>query len=120
MKENRNRIVVVIVIVVLLLIGVGCAVSYEGYTKKKEYIMDRVIHRFFLPDGVWYDFVTGKKFPGGKEYISFFKDEDYPVFAKTGAIIPLAVLDEDNLNKLADACYEQEIFNIENLMGLFN
>ena len=36
MKENRNRIVVVIVIVVLLLIGVGCAVSYEGYTKKKE------------------------------------------------------------------------------------
>jgi lysine-N-methylase len=26
---------------------------------------------------------------------------------------------EDNLNKLADACYEQEIFNIENLMGLF-
>ena len=67
-------------------------------TKKKEYIMDRVIHRFFLPDGVWYDFVTGKKFPGGKEYISFFKDEDYPVFAKTGAIIPMAVLDEEHLN----------------------
>lgn len=58
-------------------------------TKKKEYIMDRVIHRFFLPDGVWYDFVTGKKFPGGKEYISFFKDEDYPVFAKAGSIITL-------------------------------
>lgn len=36
MKENRNRIFVVIVRVVLLLIGVGCAVSYEGYTKKKE------------------------------------------------------------------------------------
>ena len=51
--------------------------------------MNRSIHRFFLPDGIWYDFVTGKKFPGGKEYISFFKDEDYPVFAKAGSIITL-------------------------------
>jgi hypothetical protein len=51
--------------------------------------MNRVIHKFFLPDGMWYDFVTGKKFPGGKEYISFFKDEDYPVFAKAGSIITL-------------------------------
>ena len=57
--------------------------------KKKDYVMNRVIHKFFLPDGVWYDFVTGKKFPGGKEYISFFKDEDYPVFAKAGSIIPM-------------------------------
>ena len=39
--------------------------------KKKDYVMNRVIHKFFLPDGMWYDFVTGKKFPGGKEYISF-------------------------------------------------
>ena len=57
--------------------------------KKKDYVMNRSIHRFFLPDGIWYDFVTGKKFPGGKEYISFFKDEDYPVFAKAGSIITL-------------------------------
>ncbi|MBR1717976.1 MAG: DUF5110 domain-containing protein [Bacilli bacterium] len=57
--------------------------------KKKDYVMNRAIHKFFLPDGVWYDFVTGKKFPGGKEYISFFKEEDYPVFAKAGSIIPM-------------------------------
>ena len=57
--------------------------------KKKDYVMNRSIHRFFLPDGMWYDFVTGKKFPGGKEYISFFRDEDYPVFAKAGSIITL-------------------------------
>lgn len=57
--------------------------------KKKDYIMNRSIHKFFLPDGMWYDFVTGKKFPGGKEYVSFFKDEDYPVFAKAGSIITL-------------------------------
>lgn len=57
--------------------------------RKKDYVMNRSIHKFFLPDGMWYDFVTGKKFPGGKEYISFFRDEDYPVFAKAGSIITL-------------------------------
>lgn len=54
---------------------------------KKETLMNRVIHRFFIPEGTWYDFVTGKKFPGGRNYVSFFKDEDYPVFAKSGGII---------------------------------
>ena len=64
--------------------------------RKKDYVMNRVIHRFYLPTGTWYDYVTGKKFPGGKEYISFFKDEDYPVFAKSGSIIPLG--NNDNIN----------------------
>lgn len=59
-------------------------------TKKKDYTMNRSIHRMYIPDGVWYDFVTGKKFPGGKDYVGFFKDQDYPVFAKAGAIIPMA------------------------------
>ena len=50
----------------------------------------------YMPDGIWYDFFTGKKFPGGKNYVSFFKDQDYPVFAKTGAIIPFG--NQDDLN----------------------
>ena len=58
--------------------------------------MNRVIQKFYLPEGLWYDFVTGKKFPGGHKYVSFFKDEDYPVFAKAGAIIPMA--NNKNLN----------------------
>ena len=58
--------------------------------------MNRSIHKFFLPDGMWYDFVTGKKFPGGKNYISFFKEEDYPVFAKAGSIITLGKNQELN------------------------
>ncbi len=62
---------------------------------QKNYIMNRVIHKFYLPDGVWYDYVTGKKFPGGREYVSFFRDQDYPVFVKAGAIIPLG--DNGNL-----------------------
>jgi len=56
---------------------------------RKDYVMDRVLHNFYIPEGTWYDFVTGKKFPGGKNYITFFRDEEFPVFAKSGAIIPM-------------------------------
>ncbi len=57
---------------------------------KKDKVMNRTVHRFFIPDGSWYDFITGKKFPGNKKYVSFFKEEDYPVFAHAGSIIPLS------------------------------
>ena len=65
---------------------------------KKDPTMERTIHRMFIPAGTWYDFVTGKKFPGNKEYISFFKEQDYPVFARAGAIIPMGY--NDNINDL--------------------
>ncbi len=57
---------------------------------KKDFLINRSIHRFYLPDGIWYDFKNGKKFIGNKNYVSFFKEEDYPVFVKQGGIIPLA------------------------------
>ncbi len=57
---------------------------------QKDPIMNRTIHRFFVPDGTWYDLVTGKKFPGNKKYVSFFKESDYPVFAHSGSIIPFS------------------------------
>ncbi len=65
-------------------------------TNKKDYIMNRTIHKFFVPDGVWYNFMTGKKFMGGKKHVSFFKEQDYPVFVKAGGIIPLGY--NDNIN----------------------
>jgi len=65
---------------------------------KKDYIMNRTIHKFFLPDGVWYNFLTGKKFPGGKKYVSFFKEQEYPVFVKAGGIIPLGY--NENINDI--------------------
>lgn len=65
----------------------------------KEPVMNRVVHNFYLPKGIWYDFVTGKKFVGGKNYISFFRDEDYPVFASSGAIIPMSNTEKlENIN----------------------
>ena len=70
-------------------------------TDPKDDVMNRVVHRVFLPNGIWYDFKTGKKFIGGNRYVTFYKDEDYPVYAKTGAIIPIAKINQDNINDIS-------------------
>ena len=75
----------------------GTELFVSPITRKKDEIMNRVVQRIYLPKGTWYDFRTGKKFPGNKRYIAFYKDEDYPVFAKAGSIIPLAFFDK-NIN----------------------
>ncbi len=62
---------------------------------KKEDIMKRTIHHFYMPEGVWYDFYSGKRFPGPDNYVSFFKEQQYPVFAKAGSIIPFG--ENDNI-----------------------
>ena len=62
-------------------------------TEKKEPTINRTIHKFYMPDGIWYNFLTGKKFPGDKNYVSFFKEEEYPCFVKAGGIIPLGYND---------------------------
>mgnify|MGYP004517062815 FL=1 len=64
-------------------------------TKPKDMTMNRSIERIFLPDGVWYDFKTGKKFVGNKRYVTFYKEDEYPIFAKAGSIVPLANLSDD-------------------------
>lgn len=67
----------------------GSELLISPITSPKDPLMNRVIHKLYLPEGMWYDFNTGKKFPGGRSYVSFFRDEDYPVFAKSGSIIPM-------------------------------
>lgn len=80
---------------------------------KKDMLINRTIHKFYLPEGVWYDFKTGKKFPGNKQYVSFFRDEDFPVFAKRGAIIPLDSTDKPNFTGIPETL-ELHIFPGEN------
>lgn len=67
---------------------------------KKNPIMNRTIHKFYLPDGVWYEFTTGKRYQGNKKYVSFYKEEDYPIFAKKGSIIPLS--NKSNINNTSN------------------
>ena len=77
---------------------------------KKDELINRTIHRVFIPEGTWYDFMTGKKFPGNKQYISFYREEDYPIFVKKGGIIPLTKnVKENNFTGNPDS-FEIHIF----------
>lgn len=87
----------------------GSELFISPITTKKDIIMNRTVQRIFLPNGIWYDFKTGKKFAGGKRYVTFYEDEDYPVFAKQGTIIPLNILNKDNYNN-TDNPKELEIY----------
>ena len=79
-------------------------------TKPKNVVMNRSIERVFLPKGIWYDFKNGKKFIGNKRYVVFYKEEEYPMFAKAGAIIPLANLDENINNTNPPRSMEINVF----------
>lgn len=80
----------------------GSELLVAPITTRKDVIMNRTIHRFYLPEGVWYDFITGKKFIGNKKYVAFYKDEDYPVFARKGSIIPLSLNSDNNTSNPTD------------------
>lgn len=69
----------------------GSSMLVIPITKKKNTVMNRVVQRMFIPEGIWYEFESGKKYLGNKYYMSFYKDEDYPVFCKEGSIIPLSL-----------------------------
>ena len=86
---------------------------------KKDVLINRTIHKFFIPEGIWYDFKTGKKFPGNKEYISFFRDEDYPVFVKRGAIIPLNDTRQPNFTGNPDSLEIQVFPGESNTFNLY-
>lgn len=75
----------------------GTELFVAPITSPKDRVMNRAVERIFLPKGTWYDFKTGKKYLGNKRYILFYKDEDYPVFARDGSIVCMADL-EKNMN----------------------
>ncbi|ANH84057.1 hypothetical protein A8C56_18680 [Niabella ginsenosidivorans] len=57
-----------------------CAPFIDGASSRKVY----------LPAGTWYDFNTGKKYQGGKEYAISMSLDQIPMFVKDGTILPLA------------------------------
>lgn len=78
----------------------GSELLVAPIVNKKDPVMNRTIHRFYLPEGMWYEFTTGKKYVGNKKYISFYKEEDYPIFARRGSIIPLS--NKSNVNNTSN------------------
>lgn len=88
----------------------GSSFLVAPITEPKDEIMNRSVEKIFLPKGIWYDFKTGKKFMGNKRYTTFYKDEDYPVFVKSGSIIPLAILPENINDTNSPKAMEIQIF----------
>ena len=72
----------------------GSSMLVSPIVKLNDPLINRTIQRFYIPEGIWYDFKTGKKFVGNKKYVSFYKIEDYPVFVKAGGIIPLSGIND--------------------------
>lgn len=75
----------------------GSRIMISPIIKMKNIEMDRVVQKIFIPEGVWYDYFSGKKFIGNKYYTCFYRIDDYPIFVKEGSIIPLS-LDNDTGN----------------------
>ena len=80
----------------------GSELFISPITTKVDDLMQRVVERTFIPNGLWYEFKSGKKVPGGKVYRLFYKESDYPVFAKSGAIIPLMEIDPKRYNYIGN------------------
>ena len=91
----------------------GSKIMISPIIKKKNLEMNRVVQRVFIPNGIWYDYSSGKKFVGNKYYVGFYRDEDYPIFVKEGSIIPMSL--DDNTNNPINM--EIQIFPAEN--GLY-
>ncbi|MBQ8219288.1 MAG: DUF5110 domain-containing protein [Bacilli bacterium] len=91
----------------------GSKIMISPIIKRKNIAMNRVVQRIFIPNGVWYEYVSGKKYSGNKYYTGFYKDEDYPIFIKEGSIIPMSL--DENTNVPINM--EFQIFPAEN--GLY-
>lgn len=46
-------------------------------------------HKFYLPEGQWYEWCSGSMLEGGREYERTYALDEYPMFVKAGAIIPM-------------------------------
>ncbi len=91
----------------------GSRIMISPIVKRNNTEMNRVVQRIFVPNGIWYDYSSGKKFVGNNYYVNFYKNEDYPIFIKEGSIIPMSL----DMNTECPKNMEVQIFPAEN--GLY-
>ena len=53
----------------------------------------------WLPEGIWFDFFTGRIYQGNRHVVLWRRLEEMPVFAKAGAIIPLSKDWKEDINR---------------------
>ena len=54
--------------------------------------------RVWLPEGEWYEWHTGTLLPGNRVVERSFAIDEYPIYVKAGAVLPLYTKDVMNLN----------------------
>ena len=54
----------------------------------------------WLPEGRWFDVFSGMAYDGGRMVTNYRTLDEMPVFAKAGAILPLAIPDGDEINSV--------------------
>lgn len=79
-------------------------------TTKKNPVINRVMKKIYVPNGIWFDLMKGKKYNGNKTYNNFYRDEDYPVFVKAGSIVPL----NNNIKEDIPSTLEVGIYPLDN------
>lgn len=68
----------------------GSELFIAPITKPMNQDMNHSLQELWLPDGKWYNFFNYRSYTGDRVYLLPFNIEQYPVFAKAGAIIPLS------------------------------
>lgn len=73
------------------------------------FVCDEKDRYIYLPEGVWYDFYTKKRYNGGEKYSIVGQLERIPVFVKGGTVLPLAepvsYIEKDICFKIHLECY---------------
>ncbi|WP_299525211.1 TIM-barrel domain-containing protein [uncultured Lutibacter sp.] len=68
------------------------------------------LKKVWIPKGLWYDYFSGEKIQGPIEILVSKSIDEFPLFVKEGAIIPMVeymdYTDQKPLNKLIIECYQ--------------
>lgn len=67
----------------------GTELIVSPFVSKKIEKVNLSKNNTWIPKGEYFNFFTGEYFGGGRDYTIYGKLDDMPVFAKSGAIVPL-------------------------------
>lgn len=78
----------------------GTEMIVSPIVQPKDDVTSYANAKVYLPDGIWYDFFTGRKYQGNREFTAFRDIDTCPVFVKSGGIIPMS--DNENTNDISN------------------
>ncbi len=74
----------------------GSELIVAPYLTPRSKVTNKSFKEVWLPEGEWFDFATGEPYRGDNIYAMYGNLDEMPIFAKAGAIVPLAKLEKTN------------------------